>query len=234
MVVPQADEIRVSGPNARSVGGLVTGAFVGAIGTWFIVMAADPANYPPGRWIGGIGGTLFVVEGALLLVLGWRGLRSLSVVRGDALRVVDGLRARTIPFSELSGVGLLFLWVSGRGGFPAGWYLTVWDGAGKSHRVTACWLDAHWTSADYRTVTHPRETAEQLAQSDAGRMARRIYDAAWAVQGSEGPLATKQAQKMRDTTVWTRDYNVYAFWSPDGEMGDFTEASPRPAGDEED
>lgn len=233
MTVPQAGEIRVSGLNSRSVAGLVIGVIMGAFGTWFVVAAADPANYTPGRWIAGIGGPLFVLEGVLLLVLGWRGLRSLSV-RGDALRVVDGLRAHTIPFSELSGVGLLFLWVSGRGGLPAGWYLTIWDGAGKRHRVTACWLDAHWKPTDYRTVTHPRETADELAQSDAGRMARRIYDAAWAVQGSEGPLATKQAQKMRGSTVWTRDYATYAFWSPDGDMGDFTQTAPQPAEDDGD
>lgn len=216
----------MAGVGPRPAAFLGMGVVVGAFSVWLIVGAAQPENYVVGRWISGIGGPILLIEAALSLVIGWRHLRPLTV-RDGALRVVDGMRTHTIPFSEVSGVGLVFTWLSGRGGLPAGWYLTIWDGAGKHHRVVECWVNAHWASADYRTVTRPHQSSEDLARTDAGQMARRIYDAAWSVQGSGGPLATKQRQKMRDTTVWTREINTCAFWSPDGDMGEFAQSESR-------
>jgi hypothetical protein len=81
-----------------------------------------------GRWIGGVGGFLYVVVAALLLkqALAWR--RGLEI-RGDLLVVAANTRRRSIPLAEVTGVGLVLSWVPGNGGRVPGWYLTVWDQA---------------------------------------------------------------------------------------------------------
>lgn len=218
------DEIRVRGLGSRSRARLGVGVVTVGAGVWWIVLAATPGGYLPGRWIAGVGGVLFVYLSSLLLVEAFRGRHPLEL-DGDVLLIASGLRKLRLPLAEVTGVGLLFQWISGRNGLPAGWYLNVWDAAGKQHRIEECRVDSHWKAADYRTG-RPRETSEELAASEAGQMVRRIYDRVWAVQGSSGPLATRQEQKMRNTTRWTRDIDTYAWWSPDGEMGELTWPAP--------
>lgn len=225
------ETIRVWGLGWRSWIRLAVGMVCLIGGAVLIVVASTPGGYPPGRWIAGVGGALFAVMSPIGLMQAFRGLHPLEL-DGQELRIAAGVRTARIPLAEVSGVGLRFRWLSGSNGLPAGWYLAIWDAAGKAHQIEECWVSSHWTSADYRSASRPRETSEDLAATEAGRMARGIYDRVWAVQGSSGPLATRQEQKMRDTTKWSRDISTYAWWSPDGEIGELT--WPAPAYDDDD
>ncbi len=219
------DEIGITGFSTRAKTSLLVGVFVLGYAVYLVTLAVPSGGYPPGRWIAGGGATVFATLGTLSVYQGLRGRRPLAV-RGDALVVNGAWRRIAIPLSELSGVGVVFTWMEGRGGRPPGWYLMIWDGSGQGHLVEESALKVDRTQAETLDWSPPRETSNEVAASDPGKLARRIYDRVWAVQGSSGPLATRQAQKMRDSTVWTRPVNTLAFWSPDGELGVFAKSAP--------
>ncbi|HEX2896134.1 MAG TPA: hypothetical protein VHO29_19165 [Marmoricola sp.] len=224
---PPGPDIEVTGLGARSWGRLATGLIAIGLAAFLGVELRSAASVPAGvRWTFLGVGALFVVLGVLLLVEAAQGRRPLEL-RGNTLIIAGDLRRRRIPLQEVTGVGLLFQWVLVRNGLPAGWYLTVWDKDEKPHMVEECALLSHWTQKDYMSGRGPSESTETLATSDAGQMAKRIYGRVFSVQGSRGPLATQRAQMMRNTTVWTRDINTYACWSPDGELRVFAEEAPQ-------
>lgn len=220
-------DIQVTGLGARSWGRLATGVTGIGFGAYVVIELQRATNVPAWvRWTAFGVCALFVVLGLMLLVEAAQGRRPLEL-RGNILTISSDMRRRRIPLEEVAGVGLLFQWVLVRNGLPAGWYLTVWDKDEKPHTVEECALISHWTQKDYMSGRGPAETTEELAASDAGQMAKRIYDRVFSVQGSQGPLATRRAQMMRNTTVWTRDINTYACWSPDGELRVFAEEVPK-------
>ena len=215
-----SDPIELRGLGRRSWSVLFSGVCMLGLSIYIIVLAVRPGAYDVGRWTLGPMAVLMLVLGVLAMIRVWFGRRPLQVT-GDTLVLVGRIGRVRIPLSEISGVGLVFSWVTGRGGRAAGWYLAVWDGAGKQHLIEESWVDAGWTAHEYATNAPPTQTSAELAATPAGQLARRLYDRVWGVQGSAGPLATRQAQKMRDTTVWTRDMNTFGYWSPDGDIGTF-------------
>lgn len=161
-------------------------------------------------------------------------LRMRRAVRSDdrEVRIYNGLRAITIRWDELSGVGLLFRWMAGRPATVAGWYLTLWDAKGRRHVVLTCYVDSHWAAADYVRGSGPTETADDLAASVPGGIAQQIHDRALRVQGLTGPLATRHEERMFQVTPWTRDPDTYASWAPGHGIVYLTRGGTAGVGDE--
>lgn len=229
---PSDPEIRVAGPGPRSWSRLGAGIIAMGLGAFLVIeVQSAGSKVADGLRLFVLGaGAVFVALALLLFVEAAQGGRPLRL-RGNILTIASGTRRRRIPLEDISGVGLLFRWALGRNGLPAGWYLSVWDKEAKPYSVEECALISHWKEKDYLSGNGPTESANELAASDAGKMAKLIYDRAFATQGSGGRLATRQEQKMRATTVWTRDINTYACWSPDGELHIFAEVHEQPTED---
>ena len=82
---------------------------------------------------------------------------------------------------------------------------------------------------------HPVDKVRELQRSlfmaakrSRERRFHALYDRIWRVQGSTGTMATRQAEKMKGSTVWTRPVNTTAYWSPDGDLGVFEPSTPLP------
>lgn len=132
-----------------------------------------------------------------------------------------------LPLSRLSGIGLLFQVTPGSSS-PTGWQLHVWDDS-KNIEVSGIAVltgkSRDTTGRRRRVILKrdlslplPHEDRDELASSRQGRIARRIYDTALAVQGPAGPLATRAMQKTVTPRPdrWTV---YYAWWSPDDSLG---------------
>ncbi len=141
------------------------------------------------------------------------------VVRDGALVFYPTVRSMRLPLTELTGVGLVLTWNSGTNRrISFGWYLTLWDRDQKPYQIEESFLPAKFPSQSGDGPLN--ETADQIATSSAASVAKKVYDLAYAVQGSTGPLATLQAQRFTKQSVWKRDPNYLAYWSPDnGEIG---------------
>lgn len=173
-----------------------------------------------------MGGVITAIMTFLLTASAKQQLRPV-ILTDRALLVPKAFGRTVVPLHRLSGVGLLFQEMPGRPG-PPGWQLHVWDGDKKIEVVSIAVLSGRRIDAQGRkhlftwkrdlSLPLPHEDLDVLAASRQGQIARRIYDAALAVQGPSGPLATRAMQKSVEPRPDMRTV-YYAWWSPDETMG---------------
>jgi hypothetical protein len=216
------------------VAGILAGTSAGSDGPFFIAM-----------------GAFWIVYGLAMIVPAFW---PLLVLTADALRRPRLLRrAHTIPFGQVTGIGLVYKRAPGAR-TPQGWFLYLWTtgdvprdtGIGYEparwlHPASQVWqkflavepraaklrgpVDSRRFSENFNPVT--QTDPDKIAATCAGRAAREIYDRVLADQGPSGPLAVRQDQKHISVPGAHRGQNAY--WSPDGELGLAT-AQPQPAG----
>ena len=223
-----------------------------ASGVWFLVegirAGASEGSDGPFAIVLGASGIIFWL--AMIVPAFW----PLLVLTPDALRRPRLLRrAHTIPFGQVTGIGLVYKRAPGAR-TPKGWFLYLWTagdipcdtGIGYEparwlHPASKVWqkfLAVEPPAAKRRRYFNSRrfsDTFNPVTQTDpdkiaatyAGRAAREIYDRVLAYQGPSGPLAVSQDQKHISVPGAHRGQNAY--WSPDGELG-FAPAQPRPGG----
>jgi hypothetical protein len=198
-------------------------AFYAAAGLGLIVAGAIEKN---GTWplVTGIILALMMVPMAALFLGLW--LRPLVVADG-MLRVPKAFGSVRIPLAQIAGVGLIYQYTPGSRS-PAGWQLRVWNDS-EEVRIGR-WIVVAWTTnrapgtkrkfiqqRDW-SVPLAHEDGAYLAASKPAQVARRIYDATLAWQGSSGPLVTRALEKKIVFDPNTANH-MAAWWSPDGTMG---------------
>jgi hypothetical protein len=184
-------------------------------------------------------------------------LRPALVLTPDAARIPRGpFRTLCIPVGEISGIGLVFersSLTTGRRPEP-GWHMRVWHGDGDGEPVSITYVPAlfsirndarvrqkYLVPAPTLAADNPRRrfsvttfdaAAEtypvMLAATDAGRVARDVYQRVLACQGPTGPLATIGQQRHIRAASLGAASSVLAFWSPDGVIGRPAKRSARP------
>jgi hypothetical protein len=137
----------------------------------------------------------------------------LVMLRADLISIRQGTGFTSIGMNEIAGVGLLYIhMVASRGD----WRLYIWRDLGPPQPAGFSYRQG-WGSPRYNPVADTELLA--LAASRAAVVCRDIYYQVLAAQGSAGPLATRQLQKHQPPVLLSRNSEVIAYWSPDGEAG---------------
>lgn len=197
--------------------------FYSAAGVGLIVAGALETN-GTAPLVTGIVMTLMMSPMTVLFLSLW--IRPLMLSNGT-LRVPKAFGSTQIPLAQIAGVGLIYQYTPGSRS-PAGWQLRVWNGT-QEVRITR-WIVVAWTTTKApgtrRKFIQQRDWSVPLAHEDTaylgaskpGQVARFIYDAALAWQGSSGPLTSRALQKTIAFDPNTASHSA-AWWSPDGTMG---------------
>jgi hypothetical protein len=212
------DDVAVNGlaPEATLAVGGFSALFL-ALGVVALVAAAASGTKGDGVVAVYFGGGIAVLAAAFMMFALVRTRRPLALV-GGRLRVRSLASTRWLPLAELTGVGLVFSYTGGRGK-AASWCLGLWGADGDLRKVAGTDYLVSWTAQQYRQVAaQPPQTPDQLAATDPGRLAQRIYELAAEAQGPEGPLETAQAQKFASSGAWSKAPGVVACWSPGGSI----------------
>ena len=144
------------------------------------------------------------------------------------LRIPRVRGSRTVPWKDISGVGLIYRRFPGTRA-PSGWYLQIWttsDERIQIKRFVVTTLRQPPPPAGKRpfiTSAFPperlaHEDTDELGASHPGRAAKVIYDRTVMTQGNDGPLVTRASQKSM-TSQGPGGPTSWAWWSPDGSMG---------------
>jgi hypothetical protein len=223
--------------------GLVFGIWI----TWSSADAWANGTWAPSTrffmYTGLVWGLLLIFMTASFLVIL---LRPRLTLRQATLRIPRGAFHTTrIAARDVTGIGLSFRLVNSASGrrLGAGWYLTVWDGAGTAQQTGISYVPMLWryrgpAAAKKFLVASLAGTAEDArrdfsldrfdpaAQTDVARLAstypdrvaRDLYQRLLSLQGPDGLLATTEQQKHVHMSGRWALATVLAVWSPDGVM----------------
>jgi hypothetical protein len=185
----------------------------------------------------------FLLFGILCLAALSQAWRRIALTE-SVLRLPKGLSGWVdLPIRDIAGVGLLYCQFPFGTGWgiegTSSWALAVWriDGTRELDRAVCVpsprpnVAKRERGSARYATLK-PRVVDEAfveqlLAETDAQRLgaskpaqvAVDIYQRVLAIQGTAGPLATKQLQRCDSWANSDTPPLAIAFWSPDGTLG---------------
>lgn len=221
------------------IGFPVFAGFYLALAVLFVGLGLAPASR------GGIGtaGIVLGVSVALVgIALAVKVVVPAVVLTAHSLRRPRVLgRGHVTPFSEITGVGLVF---QRKPGLPAprGWFLYVWTAGNAPCALGIGYQRARWLRPPgqvrqnflaaepgpgeagrpldrrefgYRFNPVTQTDPAKIVATQAGRAAREIYERVLACQGPGGPLALRQDHKH----VPVPASDQIAYWSPDGELG---------------
>jgi hypothetical protein len=227
---------------------MVTMLMALAFGIWLTWSSADA--WANGTWApstrffmytGLVWGLVFVVMGTMFLV---PFLRPRVTLRAGTLRIPRGIFHTTrIAAGGVTGIGLAFRLVRSPRGLAAGWYLTVWQGAGAGEQTGISYVPMLGrfrgpAAAKKLLAAAPggdpgaarrgfsldgfdpaAQTDEaRLASTYPGRVARDLYQRVLSLQGPNGLLAATEQQKHGHVSGRWALAKVLAVWSPDGVM----------------
>jgi hypothetical protein len=196
--------------------------FYGVIGIGLLVAGAREKNGTAPLVTGIFVTAMFIPLYALLF---GNFVRPLVIEQG-ILKIPKTFGHREVSLKTLSGVGLIYRIVPR----TSGWMLQIWGDDGKPMQIrrftVSSMRNPKLASGVKRrvggvrdwTIPLPKENTKVLGRTMSGRVATTIFEAAFAYQGTDGPLVKLATQKavVYDPNSLSK---IFAWWSPDGYMG---------------
>ncbi len=144
-------------------------------------------------------------------------LSPMIMLRPDLVRIWHGVKFVNIGTSEVAGIGMLCTRGFGYRG-NCGWRLYIWRADGTGEMTGYVYLPRHQrTPSKYDPVA--ASEIPDLNASRAATVGRDLDQRLLAVQGADGPLATRRLEQHNRAVSLDPYTRVIAYWSPDGQTG---------------
>ena len=148
-------------------------------------------------------------------------LSPVVMLRPDLVRIWHGFKFVNIGTSEVAGIGMLCTRSGGKGN-DIRWRLCIWRADGTGERTSYFYVPRSLrTRLRYPSKYDPLAAGEipGLNASRPATVARDLQQRLLAVQGADGPLATRHLEQHSRALRLDRYDRILAYWSPDGQTG---------------
>jgi hypothetical protein len=147
-------------------------------------------------------------------------LSPVIMLRPDLVRIWHGFKFVNIGTGEVAGIGMLCTRTASANDIR--WRLCIWRADGTGERTSYFYVPRRLRKGLRIPPKYDPLAASEIPPLNASRpatVARDLQQRLLAVQGANGPLATRHLEQHSRALRLDRYDRVIAYWSPDGQTG---------------